>query len=298
MRISPRLVLTPALLFCLPAAAQSPVVLQTGTHVVTVNVVVKDKHGNPVDDLTRDDFVLRDNSEEQKITYFAPERTSETLGVVSEPTPGLTFSNRLGPNAAPVTVFLFDELNTKLTDQELAKQDFVHYLRELPPESRVAVFVLGGLFGAAARFLRRHEFSAGGAKGAQGSSESGGTGIDGAPGIGAFADGRPEYYRALGRLFAISQPGLCRLHRNSASHSYGAGPSHHRRASGRNPRPQDADLDFRWLSDSTGIAWRSRYRSAKQREFARVRAIAGCGATVGGRPGTYEHAARGRCESG
>jgi VWFA-related protein len=55
----------------------------------------------------------------------------------------LTFTNRPGPNIPGVTVFLFDELNTKLTDQELAKQDFLHYLRGLPADSRVAVFVLG-----------------------------------------------------------------------------------------------------------------------------------------------------------
>jgi hypothetical protein len=55
----------------------------------------------------------------------------------------LTFTNRPGPNIAAVTVFLFDELNTKLADQELAKKDFLRDLRGLPAESRVAVFVLG-----------------------------------------------------------------------------------------------------------------------------------------------------------
>src|ERR1017187_7139787 len=55
----------------------------------------------------------------------------------------LTFNNRPGPGIAAVTVFLFDELNTKLTDQELAKKDFLRYLRGLPVASRVAVFVLG-----------------------------------------------------------------------------------------------------------------------------------------------------------
>ena len=42
-----------------------------------------------------------------------------------------------------MTAFLFDELNTALTDQEFAKKDFLRYLRELPAGSRVCVFVLG-----------------------------------------------------------------------------------------------------------------------------------------------------------
>jgi hypothetical protein len=53
-----------------PSAAQAApdsAVIQGGTHIVLVNVVVKDKHGKPVDDLGRNDFVLRDNGQEQKI---------------------------------------------------------------------------------------------------------------------------------------------------------------------------------------------------------------------------------------
>jgi VWFA-related protein len=124
-----------------PQAAPDQGVIQTETHVVLVNVVVKDKHGKPVDDLRRDDFQLLDNNQEQKIALFALEAGSETATARS---PGrMTFTNRPGPSGAAVTVFLFDELNTGLPDQELAKKDFLHYLRGLPSDSRVAVFVLG-----------------------------------------------------------------------------------------------------------------------------------------------------------
>ena len=128
-----------------PQATPDQVVIQTGTHIVLVNVVAKDKHGKPVDNLSRDDFALRDNGLEQKIAFFALEETSATPAATAVPTSpaGLTFTNRPAPNVAAVTVFLFDELNTKLTDQELAKRDFLRYLRGLPAEGRVAVFVLG-----------------------------------------------------------------------------------------------------------------------------------------------------------
>ena len=52
-----------------------------------------------------------------------------------------------------MTVFLFDELNTQLTDQEFAKKDFLRYLRGLPADSRVAVFVLGD------SLMMLHDFS-------------------------------------------------------------------------------------------------------------------------------------------
>ena len=124
----------------LPQATSDQVVIHTGTHVVLVNVVVKDKHGKPVNNLSREDFVLRDNGREQKIGLFALENGGTGAPAAVTPT-RWTFTNR--PSLAGVTVFLFDELNTQLGDQELAKKDFLHYLRELPADSRVAVFVLG-----------------------------------------------------------------------------------------------------------------------------------------------------------
>jgi len=126
-----------------PQGTPDQVVIQSGTHVVLLNVVAKDKHGKPVNDLGRDDFVLRDNGQEQKIGLFALEKAGQAATAPSSSPAQLTFTNRPGPSVAGVTAFLFDGLNTQLTDQELAKQDFLHYLRVLPTDSRVAVFVLG-----------------------------------------------------------------------------------------------------------------------------------------------------------
>jgi VWFA-related protein len=129
-----------------PAVSQTPpdqAVIQAGTHIVLVNVVAKDKHGKPVAGLSRDDFVLRDNGREEKIAFFALEQESPAATSVPGSPARLTFTNRPAPGMAAVTVFLFDELNTRLTDQELAKKDFLRYLRGLPADSRVAVFALG-----------------------------------------------------------------------------------------------------------------------------------------------------------
>jgi len=144
-RFRPIAAVIPLLTLPLPAPPQSTAnpVIQGGTHVVLVNVVVKDKHGKPVANLHRDDFVLRDNGQEQNITLFALEDASQSAAVAPGSADRLTFTNRPAPGTAAVTVFLFDELNTKLTDQEFAKKEFQRYLRGLPASSRVAVFVLG-----------------------------------------------------------------------------------------------------------------------------------------------------------
>jgi len=128
----------------LPAATQTTpdqAVIHSETRVVLVNVVAKDKHGRPVSDLARDDFVLRDNGEEQKIGLFAIEKVDASAESRWSAGSEASFTNR--PGVAGVTAFLFDQLNTQLADQELAKKDFLHYLRDLPEASRVAVFTLG-----------------------------------------------------------------------------------------------------------------------------------------------------------
>jgi VWFA-related protein len=137
-----------ALLPALPSSAVAQAtpaqdVIQTETHLVLVNVVVKDKHGKPVEDLKRDDFVLLDNNQQQKIAFFTREDAGATPPALAVSAAPMTFTNRPVAGSASVTAFLFDELNTSLNDQQLAKKDFLHYLRGLPADSHVAVFVLG-----------------------------------------------------------------------------------------------------------------------------------------------------------
>jgi len=121
--------------------APEPAAFQSASRLVVLNVVVKDKHGKPVDDLKRDDFLLRDNDHEEKIAMFAVDDARQ--GTASASAAPLTYTNGPALGAARVTAFLFDELNTQLGDQQLAKKEFLKYLRSLPPSDRIAVFVLG-----------------------------------------------------------------------------------------------------------------------------------------------------------
>src|ERR1700719_206528 len=58
--------------------------LRVTARLVQVNVIVQDKDGNPVPDLTKDDFTLSDKGQQQQIAIFAqPTRTASPISSTS-----------------------------------------------------------------------------------------------------------------------------------------------------------------------------------------------------------------------
>ena len=61
------------LAFCIPCSAkgyQSDLIFRSDTHLVQINVIVRDKHG-PITNLSKDDFVLTDNGRLEEIKAFS-----------------------------------------------------------------------------------------------------------------------------------------------------------------------------------------------------------------------------------
>jgi len=124
---------------------QNQKVLRVTTRLVEVNVVVQDRKGQPVTDLTRDDFLLTEEGRRQEINFFSKITNEPTLTPL-KPLPLHTFSNRLDLQAgAPksVIVILLDALNTEFSDQIYAKNHIVKFLQQIQPQDRVALYVLG-----------------------------------------------------------------------------------------------------------------------------------------------------------
>lgn len=123
--------------------------LQVTTRLVQINVIVNDKHGNPITGLTKQDFTLLDNKKPQEIEAFSAE-TDLLPGKPFYALPPDTYTNRLGTDsgtASSVNVILLDALNTESTDQVLARNQVLKFLDQLPPQSRVALYWLGnGLY--------------------------------------------------------------------------------------------------------------------------------------------------------
>jgi VWFA-related protein len=126
-----------------PAAAQDQrSTFGVTTRVVQVSVVVRDKAGRTVADLTARDFRLFEDGKEQPIESFSVESTAAAARV-EEPAGRREFSNRLGGRAAAgVTVILLDRLNTRFEDQARAREQIVRFLGTLAREDRVALYVL------------------------------------------------------------------------------------------------------------------------------------------------------------
>ena len=131
------------------SAQDTDTVLRVTSRLVQISVIAQDKNGNPVRDLTKDDFVLTDYKEPQPISIFSLE-AAEPNSAPPEPAekPGpLTITNRgVHANSRPmaVTVILFDALNIGSDDLQYGKNAVVRFLRTLHPGDPVAVYSIRG----------------------------------------------------------------------------------------------------------------------------------------------------------
>jgi VWFA-related protein len=131
-------------------AAQQPGsgVLKVTSRLVQVNVIVQDKHGNPVSDLTREDFILTDNGRPQSLSVFSVEAPGRAAVDAASTGAALIVNNRtLSASANPktVTVLFFDALNIKsVADAQFGKRELVKFLRTVQPGDPVALYSLNG----------------------------------------------------------------------------------------------------------------------------------------------------------
>jgi len=146
-------ILTALLAVSLAYAQSGPTApIKVTTRLVQVNVLVHDHHGNPVADLTKDDFEISDNGKPQRVSVFSMDSSpgANRTGPLAAPPPVMprnTVTNRPERQAnAPTsaTVLLLDVYNTKLTDQMYARKQIVKFLRQIRPEDRIAVYALKG----------------------------------------------------------------------------------------------------------------------------------------------------------
>jgi len=117
-------------------------VLSVTTRLVEVRVIAQNKQGEPVADLTRDDFTLLDEGHPQRISFFRIE-ASQKAPITAPHLPPDVFSNRVEALSTGATAILFDGLNTKFADQAYARQQILKFLLRLNGQERVALYVMG-----------------------------------------------------------------------------------------------------------------------------------------------------------
>ncbi|HEV7511669.1 MAG TPA: VWA domain-containing protein [Candidatus Acidoferrum sp.] len=132
---------------------EPPAILKVTTRLVTVDVVARDRHGNPVRDLTAKDFQISEQSgshkSQQQIASFrlldrslknASDSESAALQLPAGVFTNMTSTKSL---SAPPTILLVDGLNTDATTQLQVRQQMVRLLASVPSDVPMAVFLLG-----------------------------------------------------------------------------------------------------------------------------------------------------------
>ncbi|MBS1800100.1 MAG: VWA domain-containing protein [Acidobacteria bacterium] len=119
-----------------PPSNDQPASNGDGTYTITRNarlvildMVVTDKKGNVVTDLTKDDFHVTEMNEPQRVLNFTPAGThvappNATIGSTAE-------LDAVAPQA-PVDIILLDEFNTRFEDMAFARYSLKKFLNRQP----------------------------------------------------------------------------------------------------------------------------------------------------------------------
>jgi VWFA-related protein len=132
-----------------PAAPGSPqpsaTIHQTVNNVV-VDVVVTDKSGQPIKNLSKDHFQITENGASQQIAYFE-EHQAEPAPPAPAHMPSLPpniYTNiaTTVPDNGPTLVLLMDALNTPILDQAKVRAAMIEFLHGIPQGRHIAIFTL------------------------------------------------------------------------------------------------------------------------------------------------------------
>ncbi|HTC62601.1 MAG TPA: VWA domain-containing protein [Candidatus Saccharimonadales bacterium] len=130
---------------------QSGYVLKVTTRLVTLDVIATDSHGNPVRDLKPEDLqIFEEHKAQQRIEHFEYFETLKRPGIQENPADAIRKASGIISNQLPLdllkippTVLLMDSLNTQTPNQAQGRAKMIQLLRGLPPDTPVAVFLLG-----------------------------------------------------------------------------------------------------------------------------------------------------------
>lgn len=125
------------------AAPSNANTIRVETRRVLVDVVVTDAKGRPVTGLKKEDFRILEDKKPQEIRSFDAHAAEPQSPEPPLQLPPNTFSNLSpAPQSGPVTVILYDVLNTPLESQAFAHEQLLQFLKQRETSSQTAIFVL------------------------------------------------------------------------------------------------------------------------------------------------------------
>ncbi|MGA8044303.1 MAG: VWA domain-containing protein, partial [Terracidiphilus sp.] len=128
------------------APAAPTAVFKTSARDVVVDVVVRQKNGNPVPGLAKQDFAITEDGVPQSIDFFEEHTAQAQPSAARRQMPPMPAGMRTNvPPAMPgdaVNVLLLDTLNTEPQDESYVHAEIVDFLKKLQPGTEVAIFAL------------------------------------------------------------------------------------------------------------------------------------------------------------
>jgi VWFA-related protein len=102
------------------------------SELVTVDVVVLDKRGEPVSDLTANDFIVTEEGRPQRVQFFQPVVASEAVKTAQAPQRSYRYSTNVGAQARTGRSFVvfFDDVHLTHEQGERAKKAIEQFLAD------------------------------------------------------------------------------------------------------------------------------------------------------------------------
>ena len=128
-----------------PTPPSSGIVLKKTVRRVILDVVVTGPNQKAIRGLTQQDFSLTEDGKPQQILSFEPHEfgSADYVPPKLPPLPPHTYVDIPNqPERGPLNLILYDRLNTLLDDQMVARAQLIKFIRNKPPGSRFAIFVL------------------------------------------------------------------------------------------------------------------------------------------------------------
>ncbi len=125
------------------ANGSGPQTIRVQVRRVVVDVTVTDAKGKPVPGLTQSDFTVTEDGVAQTLRSFEIHKNDPQLALSAPKLPADTFSNfASAPSGGPITVILYDLLNTPRDSQPFAHAQLLDFLKQRDHAGQVAIFVL------------------------------------------------------------------------------------------------------------------------------------------------------------
>jgi VWFA-related protein len=116
----------------------APLVLRTETRAVQINVLARNKSGDPVRDLTMADFTIFDDNKPRPVQFFSMEGGSAPSGPMpSGFAPAVSVRKQ-----ARFTAIVLDALNTEFSDQSYAQDQAMKVVKRMQIDESIAILHL------------------------------------------------------------------------------------------------------------------------------------------------------------